>query len=148
MCQCGQGGGRVSRRCAISHPWKATEKTEGPFVHGEATLASSNGPEAAWDFSLLARTQSGCPVSPPMSSCWEVQGTRGHQRPPGCHCGPLFFVKSQEQVPAFSLQESPPRWLPPFSSISSIGRRGGQRWGARGEQRFSIPALLPFQTCN
>lgn len=114
-----------------------------------AKLGGSHGQEA---FSFPALTQSGClsgsseflPSNQLLVGNKKVQGDLG---PLPVVVGPQFLAEGQGQTPTFSLQESPPRWLPRPAQETPAPPRAGEtvvRRGGRGEQRFFIPALLPL----
>lgn len=54
----------MGRPVSFSHPWRAMEGTEEPFVPSVAKLAGRDRQKAASYLSCLTRTQSGCPLSP------------------------------------------------------------------------------------
>lgn len=78
----------------------------------------------------------------------KAQGNISHL--PVVIVGPLFFAKSQAQVPEFHLQESPPRWLPPPSSeeMKLAWGREREKRRRRGEREVlhpSSPSLPEIQ---
>lgn len=77
----------------------------------------------------------------------KAQGNISHL--PVVIVGPLFFAKSQAQVPEFHLQESPPRWLPPPSSEETELALGERKGEAEEEGRAGgSPSQFPFPSGN
>lgn len=59
--------------------------------------------------------------------------------------GPLFSAKSQAQLPAFYLQESPPRWLLPPSLEETNWAWGWRGDGGAEAVRPRSPSLAEMQ---